>query len=250
MLEDALSSFRLTVGPVADGLRVSHGKGPRARAAVIVPERVPARERADFVAYAAGLKAALARPLLTAVADWEFTEIAGRLVPTVERAAFREGFLDGGGGVPWEKPFAGEGSTLRVHYYVELDQGHQLLSQAQVQAWGVTDDRVMSAARSLLFHKTMQGEPEKHESGADWYRLGDGYDAARALALPDIDYARARKGIVCATPTPYDLLFTDFQGLDRGRFAEAVAALFGASDYPLSRQLYVWTDPRTFQVLS
>ncbi len=249
MLKAALETFRLVVDTVDDGVRVTHGKGPRARRAVIAPGAMQGAGKADCVAYAAGIKAALARPLLTAVADWEFTEVAGRLVPTVERAQFREGFLDGGGGEPWEQAFAGAGSELRVHYYVELDQGHQLLTAAQVQAWGVTDDRVTSAARSLLYHKTMQGEPDKHDTGADWYHLGDGYDAARALALPDLDYPRARKGVVCGAPTPYDLLVIDLEGLDRAAFRNAVGAMFRASDHPLSDQLYVWRDAQTFEVL-
>jgi hypothetical protein len=248
MLRAALETFRLSVKDHADGLEVTHGKGLRSRTAII-SATVSSASQADCVAYAAGLKAALARPLLTAVADWEFTEVAGRLVPTVERVQYREGFLDGGGGTPWEQPFAGPDSDLRIHYYVELDQGHQLLTAAQVETWGVTDDRVMSAARSLLFHKTMQGEPERHETGADWYRLGDGYDAARALALPDLNYARTRKGLVCAAPTPYDLLVLDLDGLDVEEFSKAVAAVFAASDYPLSEQLYIWRDPATFEVL-
>lgn len=247
MLRAALEQFRLVATDTDDGLRVVHGKGAQARSA-FVPGTRSGASRADCIAYAAGVKAALARPLLTAVADWSFTEVAGRLVPTVERAAYREGFLDGGGGVPWEQPFA-DRSELRVHYYVELDQGHQLLTHAQVAAWGVTDDRIMSAARSLLYHKTMQGGVERHPSGADWYRLGDGYDAARALTLPDLDYARTRAGVACAAPSAYDLLVVDLEGIDRESFGATVAELFERSDYPLSDQVYAWTDPKTFALL-
>jgi hypothetical protein len=244
MIVQALEGFRLTVEETGDGLRVVHGAGRDARVAEVCPGVVSAE---DCVAYAAGVKAALGRPVLTAVSSWEFTEVAGRLVPTVERLAFQDGFRDGGGGAPWERPFGGAGSDLCVHYYVELDRGHQLLTKAQVGTWGVTDDRITSASRSLLYHKTMQGEPARHESGLECYGLRDGYDASRALILPDLDYHRTRAGVLVAVPSPHLLLFADVAG-GLGLLSTVAAEEFAAAKYPLSRRLFAWRSPQVFEV--
>jgi hypothetical protein len=115
------------------------------------------------------------------------------------------------------------------------------LRNSQVEAWGVTPDRVEMAGLSVLFHRTQVQEPEPWgSSGAGRrYRLGDGYDATRALLLESLYYSLFRNGIIFSVPSPEVLLW--LEGSVEGGVEELrreVSRLYAESAWPLSPALY------------
>lgn len=174
--------------------------------------------------------------------SWGFVEAAGRLIPTVQPWTFGVGHQAACGLKPWSVPFEG---WLRTYYLLELDFGFCALTQEQVQRWGVSQDRVTSAGRSLLFHKSWEAQPTPEQ---EWevYTHHDGHNAARALVLADMDYPRARKGLYFAMPSPDRLMVMDqYQGPEAlQRFTQAAQDALAQAKVPLSDTIYTWEDAR------
>jgi hypothetical protein len=192
--------------------------------------------------FAAGAALARSEPAGHAARGWSFVEAAGRLVPSIQAPSWALGYASVRGEAPWRVPLV-EG--LEVGYLIELDFGVCALTEAQMRAWGVTADRVTSAARSLLFHKTWAAAPVK-EQFWEVYAHPDGHNAARALILADIDYARARAGILFALPEPGALMVID-RGRPpeaRARFAQRARQRHKEAAQPLSAEIYTLEGER------
>jgi uncharacterized protein YtpQ (UPF0354 family) len=255
-LTQALHATRLQATPLDDTLRVQHGVGRLKKDVTLdlLPlqrylDAHPEERRPALAGFASGVAGLLKEPLDPRAAEWTFVDAASRLVPSIEHVAFELGYAAAGGAPPWLLPFAG---NLRVAYYLELDRGLKVLTTPQLEAWQVTRDRVTCAARSLLYHKTgWDTLTPLPDDRADAYRLGDGYDAARALILTDLDYTRMRQGALFAIPHPDLLLLRDPAQSpdDLAAFRDAVARHYDDARYPLSCQIFTWRDARELDVL-
>jgi len=252
----ALDHLRLAAVADGDNLTVEAGTGRRqARRSIGLDglaariDAHPAQRRAAVAGFASGVAGVVKAPHDLLAASWGFVEAAGRLVPAIEHATFGLGVIAAGGEPPWTVEFVGE---LVVAYYLELDRGVEILTRSRFEGWAVTPDRVTCAGRSLLCHKTMSGGLEPFEAtGLEAYRFGDGYDAARALVMADVDYQRCRSGVLFAIPHPHILLVRsptkDGDALDG--FQRAVDRLYEEARYPLSRALFAIEEARTIRAL-
>jgi uncharacterized protein YtpQ (UPF0354 family) len=132
-----------------------------------------------------------------------FSDVAGGIFPRVVSAHWCDGFKavceDSLMSVPL-------GDSLRVVFAVEEMFQRTLLGVANVECWGVTEDRVTSAARSNLYSRstsplTRFSSPVAYQQ----FQLGDSYDAGRAFILSDLLWREAQKGMVIGIPSE-DLL--------------------------------------------
>lgn len=167
------------------------------------PERLTNRVEG----FVRGIRHALLDPKKSGDGDWTFRKAAGRLVPSIELPAFGQGVKAVEGQPTWSKSFP---DGLQIQYFIELDRGLRVLTAPQVEAWGVTEDRIDSAARSVLYHKTQNESFESHESAESvkTVDIGDGFNAARSLIILDLYYLELSRDVHFAVPTPNDLLFT------------------------------------------
>ncbi len=206
--------------------------------------------RSALCGYAEGIFAYLAEPVRHRLHGASFVEAAGNLHPWLQHIGFGLGFAMASGQELWQQPF---GPELAVYYLLEIDSGRSFLTRTQIADWSVSSDRIVSGARSMLFHRTMQGELDR---GKPWdkYQLGDGYDATRATILQDLDYFRTERGVLFAMPHTDLLLIADTPLLSRKRkeLAHKAHEAWETSDYPLSPELYtmVHGKPRPLSSLT
>jgi hypothetical protein len=149
--------------------------------------------------------------------DWEFKRAASGLYPVMVHRRFLEGAEGILESPPWLTEFE---DPLVLAYVIEVDEGRQFLTQAQVDRWPVTRDRIESAGRSLLFHTTREASPDSlDDSPIEAYRVGDGYDAARIIVIEDLHFGEFDADSRIAIPSTEELLFV------RSGDDDAVAAL-------------------------
>lgn len=252
----ALEHQNLDVSVEGQALLVSRGRGRLKRQASLtlstltsyLDDHPAAGQRRAAAGFANGVRAVLNEPARSDAAQWDFVKCAGRLTPSLEHRSFAIGATEAADEEPWLQPFSDE---LCVAYHIELDRGTRLVTAPQFERWGVTAERITAASRSLLFYKTAQsayhGQFEPHPpSGGMRYTMGDGYDAARALILNDLDYQRARRGIVFTMPHQDLLLMRDLtdDGEALDTFMRAASDAYHAASYPLTRRLYTYEDAR------
>lgn len=190
-------------------------------------------------AWAKGVKFALLEPSESPAASWDFAEAAGRLVASFDAAPYAAGVEAATGESAWTLALEDD---LIVDFLLELDSGIRPVRVSDVDRWGVSEDRMVSGARSMLFHKAQQTAPvpvENHPP-VERLRVGDGYDAARALVLEDLFFGEFDDEARLAFPTSDHLLFvrspenqTDLEAL-----REATDEAYEATDYPLTRRLF------------
>ena len=205
------------------------------------PEAPPRRAAAGF---ATGVGAALRSPTDARAENLSFVDAAGGLAPVLECETFALG-AEAAGLRPWLQPFT---DGLVVAYVVDVDRGQLLLGERRVAAWGVSDDRITSGARSMLYHRTRDLPLEEHPSSTcAFYSAGDGHDAARATILRDLDYNRLRRGLWFALPARNLLMLRDAtDDADAARaFLAAVEAEWDQAEHPISRRVYTYEDTRT-----
>jgi hypothetical protein len=246
LLDDALRARRLDVQTVGHTLNVSHGRGPMAHKANIDPQSLierleasaPHAHRRLVNGFASGIQHVLLEPVRSRASEWTFVESAKGLVPNLEVDTFVDGVRAASGQDPWVLPFVDD---LVVSHLVELDQGVRVLTGPQVERWGVTADRVKSAARSILFHKSREVKPKPFD-GFDLVSaitVGDDYEAVRALVIADAFYTEIGSGYRFSIPRQ-DLFLS--VSSDSPEHLEALDAatrsVFETADYPLSRRLF------------
>ena len=244
----ALRELRLEAERIGDTLNVTQGRGRMAVKANL--DMDPLLERLDGVAdpverarhlggFASGVKGVLAEPPRSKAREWTYEMTAGRMLPNLESDAFLLGVAAASEDEAWHTRFS---EDLILTVYVELDRGLRVLTRQQVEAWGATDDRIYSAARSMLFHKTRQARrapleqtPRVHE-----LRVGDGFDAARSIVVTEVFFTELDEASFrFAAPHQDALLYV--QGTDDEALTQlqaATQAAYAEADYPLSPRLY------------
>ena len=246
----ALEARKLKVKRAAGGaITVQEGVGLRAQEATLelsalerALERAQPAHRAGLLrACSYGVKGALVTPARAQVMDqWTYEQVAGKMFLGVVDPGLDAGVQAVTGSPCWRLPID---EDLGLMAWIELEQGRRPITQAQAQRWGVTDDRVQSAARSMLYHRTRDvithrgylGHPEVQAVA-----LGDGLDAARCVVICDVLFGELDEfKAVMAMPHP-DLLL-----LAPSREAQALAQLqaaawaaYEAAEHPLSPRIY------------
>ncbi|QDG54616.1 hypothetical protein FIV42_28885 [Persicimonas caeni] len=251
-LEDKLVERRLEVEDVEGTLNVKAGKGVIAAKANIDPKPLWAvlsdtapegRERL-IAGYASGVKHVLMEPRRSDASEWDYVKTAGRLLPNIEVHTFVLGAEAAAGESPWTMDFH---EDLVLAYFVDLDMGMRVLTQSQVEGWSATENRVTSAARSLLFHKSRSLKTSKLDDfeGVEKIHTGDGYDAMRCIVVADLFFGDFDDSYRFSMPTQDALLFT--RGDDEAlvdALRTATDAHYAKADYPLTRSIYAFETGR------
>ncbi len=246
-LEDLLVARRAEIDRVGDTLNVKVGRSITAARANVDPaalfdvlEGAPAEQHRRLIAgFASGVHQVLLEPKRSKASEWGFEEAAGRLVPNVEVHTFRLG-AEAAGAAPWTQEFH---EDLVVGYFIDLDVGVRVLTEAQFEQWPASAGRVTAAARSMLFHKSRDLKPTKLDAfdGVELIHVGDSYDAMRSIVVADLFFSEFDDSFRFAMPTQDALLFVRGHAeaqLDALR--AATDARFEAADYPLSRSIYAF----------
>ena len=244
-IEDALRNLRLDVESVEDTFNVQQGTGIMAHRAHLDPRPLlaalsddPHRRRRQIAGFANGVKHVLLEPVRSSADEWDFVESAGRLVPSLQVSTFAEGVRQAADDSPWTVPFVDD---LVFAYFIQLDRGLRALTTSQVERWGVSDDRITSAGRSLLFHKTrnLDFEPFKSYAGVERLHAGDDLDAARCLVVADVFYSDLGPDFCFAIPSTSHFLAVQRATSDnRARLQRAADEVYQDAHIPLSTRLF------------
>ena len=245
-LQEALEEARLDVERLGDTLNVSRGSGAMEAKANVDPvdflneigELDDRQRRRRIAGWVSGVQHVLLEPGDSDADQWDFTESAGSLAMALQVDSFVDGCRAAAGSPAWSQPFD---EDIVYVFLLELDMGIRVLTDAQFERWSATRDRVVAGARSMLFHKAQPVSPNRLEdySGVEQLRVGDGYDAARALVLEDLMFGEFDDGSRVAVPTPDELYFVregTAENVDRLR--EATRSRYDEADYPLSDAIY------------
>lgn len=243
-----LEAARVEVGRVADTLNVKYGQGLVAHKANITLDALMARLSASDVGahdrliagFVSGVCAVLAEPLNSKAAGWEFRQAAARMMINVEVDTFILG-AEAAGERPWVMPLEGD---LVMVVVLQLDRGLRVVSQQQVEAWGTTRDRLAVAARSMLFHRTRevaQREPVEGAPGVQRIKVGDGWDAARSIVIPDLFFAEINEAKYRFIMPHQDVLYfteEDGSGAPTAALIALAKAEYAAAKYPISEAIF------------
>ena len=226
--------------------RVSRGGDPFEATGTFDPDpllqrisSVPTDDREPFVsAVVRGIVEVLYEPDESDAAQWEFDRAAGAILPTLERPGFEVGASAVSGEDIRRESFEAD---LFVTYRILLDAGKRVLTDGQFEGWNASADRVSSAARSLLFHRSRDAEPTPlaEDGPVEQFAMNDGHDAARLTVIEDLMFGEFDSSSRLAIPTADTLLFV------RNGDEESVRTLrstckeqYDASDHPLTRKLF------------
>ena len=244
-IESALKGRRLHVSRVEDTFNVRQGQGPLATKAHVDPRPLlevraddPFVWRRQVAGFASGVKHVLLEPKRSDAGSWEFVDSAGGLLPTIQSDTFSLGVEAACGEQAWTLPFCDD---LQVAYLVRLPNGLRPVTVPQVEHWGVSEDRVTSAARSLLFHKTRQlsFKPYRDLSQVRRLKAGDGHDAARCLVVGDAFYSEVGDDFRFSLPTPEHFLCVHQKSPETlAQLRQATAEVLADTDYPLTEKLF------------
>lgn len=200
---------------------------------------VPTDDQGPFVgAVVRGIAEVLYEPDNSDAAQWEFDRAAGAILPTLERPGFEIGASAVSGEDIRREPFEAD---LFITYRILLDAGKRVLTTGQFEGWKASADRVSSAARSLLFHRSRDADPTplSEDGPVEQFAMDDGHDAARLTVIEDLMFGEFDSSSRLAIPTADSLFFV------RNGDEESVRTLrsacnqqYEASDHPLTRRLF------------
>lgn len=244
MLIEALEARGISVTPFEHTFNLVRGEGPTAhRVNVELPEVVAE----EIHAFVAGVEAVMSEPGRSNARGWDYRKTAARVSPNLVTQAFLRGANLASGGDPvFEVAFA-DGLALVV--FVQLDRGTRLITVGQVQDWGATSDRVVAAARSLLYHHT--GRPTWEPVEGPVFRLSgrDEYQAVRAIVFEDLFFGDTSPRFRFGMPAQDAFYFTKTDD------PEAVEILKGvihrhhaAAQMPLSKEVFAFDGPAVVPV--
>ncbi len=233
-LEALLETHAFQLERSAEGAALVEGEGVY----VVLPlaEMADAHKESgvDVVSWASSFVEGVAAVLDASPADEEltFAEAAAVLVPRLEGAGFSAGVRAAGGERVYMRPWA---DSLRITYWLTLDLGPRLVTASEVERWGVSDDRMSSAARSLLYHRTEEAAATVKDE-VSCYAIGDGYDTGRVMVLEDLQWGRFDGALLLGVPSTGRLVFraaTD-RAEDVAAFRAMVEADYDAATRPLA----------------
>lgn len=249
-LTEALERHKINVkDQQANTLLLVQGTGVRAQEVQVALKPLhdalagvdSARHADKLDAYAEGLKAGLVAPLRPEVmAQWTYEQLAGKMFLAAHDKLWALGVEAVTGHQPWQLPLD---ETTALTVMLELERGQRALTQDLVERWQVTQDRIYSAARSMLFHRTRDLRPKANWSGHQGvFSISnkDGFDAARATVLCDVLFTELDEfKVLFALPTPDLLLFVEDRSPEHQQRLQAAARqAFTESASPLSDALY------------
>ncbi len=210
---EALRSEKVEVEQVGNTLNAVRGIGPFAHQVNLDLDAFDAAlaARPDTLAertiraFARGVATVMTEPARSPAKSWNFTRAAGRMAPSLVPSAFLDGARCAtGGDSAFAVPFHEDVFLVVV---LQIDRGIRLLTQKQVDEWGATADRVVAAARSLLFHHTQQARWEKIGDGPVFRVAGTGENAVRSLVFADVFYSEIGPKIRFGIPSEEEFLF-------------------------------------------
>lgn len=217
-LRELLTSVRLSLEVDGDGYQLIAEAGSRRLESLPLEDLDPAARRAELIAVASGLEAAV--KIGAPVEDTDFVVSGSNLLPQIERTRFVTAYHlaceD-----PGDRLIHRElGADLSVVYVRDAGWRFHYVGRAQVDRWGVSEGTVDAGARSHLYHRA------EVDYRATEVALADGYDAARLLLASEVFYQLdSGQGVTMAVP-----------GRDTLLVGEGVADLgtrFDAATYPL-----------------
>lgn len=254
-LLEALRAEKFDTNLVAGTINVSRGVGRTASKANLDPRELferlggeadmsDLRQRQLLAGYVSGVALSLREPPNSRASSMSYEQLAGGMLSNIEVDTFALGVEAVHGVKPWSAPFALADGLIQV-VYLSIDRGMRPLTLDQVERWGATDDRIYSAARSMLFHKTRDVTLDPFEGSAQvrHVRRGDGHDAARSMVLTDVFFSELdESSFHFAIPSQDHLLFTEITRDGSQAPLEELEALAAKtlkeSKYPLSSNIY------------
>lgn len=254
-LLEALRAEKLDADLVAGTINVTRGAGRTASKANLDPhdlfERLgkeadmnALRQRQLLAGYVSGVSLSLREPSNSRASSLSYEQLAGGMLSNIEIDTFSLGVEAVHGVAPWSAPFAPVDGLIQV-VYLSIDRGMRPLTLDQVERWGATDDRIYSAARSMLFHRTRDVtlDPVAQHDHVRRVHHGDGYDAARSMVLTDVFFSDLDESTFhFAIPSQNHLLFTQASpGDDPAKLDELsklASSLLADAKYPLSSNIY------------
>lgn len=226
------------------GMSVALRMGVMKREALLdLPQAISALPKGEEAAiasnFARGVLSVINEPGNSAAESMSFLDTTPVIAPCAEGPGFEEGVLAAGGSRPFFQPYVGD---LRLAYYIDLDEGQRLLTEAQVTQWGVHPERIEKAGLSIMFHRSGYQRWENHlVDGVLIHRLaiGDGSDAARGALLEMFDYYKAQSGRYFAAPESNTFLFTDeLSDASLAVIKKVAEGAYQKSTLPLSRGIF------------
>jgi hypothetical protein len=180
----------------------------------------------ELIAIAAGLDAALSFPCQVEPGE-TFLQGAANLLAKIERRRFVDAYntvvLATGAGDDARILYRELGADLVVTFVEDEGWRFRYLVQGHQRTWNASLDSIYSGARSNLYAREA---PDPH---METHHIKDGYDAARAILMEDVYFARiSATGIPMAVPDRDHLL------VGSAAHADAVKQAYLAADYPLS----------------
>ena len=243
----AFETAGLKVKTDGETLSVSLGPALRRRTATFsldaLREAAGDGDSASIASVTRGVYAALNSPLRRLNEEpISFIDAAAVISPSLESGRFAAGVALTGGRAPYLLPFI---DGMDRVYLIERDMGYHLLNMDDIARWGVHPERIEKAAASILYHRTGYWRPPETVTvgGVDvtTYKIGDGFDAARATILEELDFHRWREGFFFAVPDS-DTLWIAERAADVAALQAAVIAAFAEADAPLSTAVYQVAD--------
>lgn len=184
-------------------------------------ELTPDARRAPVVrAFVAGASAVIRVPMVRGLT---FTSVAGGILPRVVHEGYLEGHRAASGRQAYSLQWA---PGLQVAIAIEDAYGFAVLTTARAESWGVTQDRITSAARSNLYHLTASVAPSRVALPVAYEVIstGDSFDSGRTLLFNDLHWERADRGFAFAVPSQDALLMA------AGTTDEEIATLAQAAE--------------------
>lgn len=244
-LVEKLRLEKIEVEQIANTLNAVRGTGPFAHQVNLDLDEFEAALKArpnisperTIQAFARGVATVMTEPARSPAKSWDFTRAAGRMAPNFVTSAFLDGARAATGGDPaFAIPFHDDVYLVVV---LQIDRGIRLLTQKQVDEWGATQDRVVSAARSLLFHHTQQARWEKIVGGPVFRIVGTDQNAVRALVFADVFYSDVGSKMRFGIPNEDELLFVADDSADNVQALKAaVEASSRDSDHHLTTAIF------------
>jgi hypothetical protein len=212
-LVEALRGEKVEVEQLANTLNAVRGMGPFAHHVNLdldafenaLNSRMASSRDATIQAFARGVATVMTEPARSPAKSWDFARSASRMAPNLVTSAFLEGAVAATGGDPaFSVPYHDDVHLIVV---LHIDRGLRLLTRGQVDAWGATNDRVVAAARSLLFHHTRDARWESIADTPVQRLIGMDQNAVRSLVFADVFYSDVGPKIRFGIPTEDEFFF-------------------------------------------
>lgn len=236
-LAGALRRRKIHAEQLGPTLNLSFGEGLRAQRANIDLHDCESQIAHDIESFADGVAMVMREPPRSSAASWDFARTAAHVSPILVPNAFLMGVSSATGGDPaFHVPLS---PNVNIAVTVDVGSGVRILPRSQVDRWNATNDRVVAAARSLLFHQTRDARWQKLDG--ELYRLDTLPDerAVCALVFADVFYSQVGSRLRFGIPSRDEFLFVLDDEPDKVEALKlAVEKKHGDSISPLTTALF------------